>query len=380
MKIRVAFLSLLAVTASVAASAQVEHDDMYFNSKDRVKVQSSKPMTLSTNTTGRNSIATEQAIATAINPTDSYSARNVNPEYISQSKMSSGTTESAPYFIPDYAPTAVNQNLKSNNSYNSNYNNLYYPNNAGMYSGFGSPYSSFCPSMCGGYGYSPYGYNNFYNSGWSSMVSISFGLGMGGYPYGGYYPYGGSSWTMGMMGMYGSPNYGWNPYYSMGMGYGYYPGTVVVINDNNRNNVIYGKRATRSSDVNNTVTYNNNRNPVMVTDSHGQVRSSGANGRVSGDGTTSYYQRGWRSNPETNSAIRSDWSSSGRTSGNSSFSDGDFRSFGSRPGNSDFSGGGSRSSNWGAGSSSNFSSGGGSRSSGVSSGSSSSSGVKRGRD
>ena len=319
MKIRVAFLSLLAVSASMVVSAQVEHDDMYFNSKDRTKVQASKPMTLSMSNNDRNSIAKQQEIATAINPTDSYSARNVNPEYISQSKVSSGSAEPAPYFIPDYAPTAVNQNLKGNNSSYSNYNNSYYPYNNGMYSAYGSPYNGFYPSMYGGYGYSPYGYNNFYNSGWSSMLSIGFGMGMGmgGYPYGGYYPYGGSSWSMmSMMGMYGSPYYGWNPYYSMGMGYSsYYPHTVVVINDNNcNNNVIYGRRPSRSSDTNNAVTYNN-RNYAMVTDSQGRVRSSGANGRVSGDGTTSYYQRGWRSNPETNSAMRSNWSTSGRTGG-----------------------------------------------------------------
>lgn len=375
MKIRVAFLSLLAVSASMVASAQVEHDDMYFNSKDRAKVQASKPMTLSMTNNSRNRIAAEQEIATAINPTDSYSARNVNPEYISQSMMSSGTTESAPYFIPDYAPTSVNQNLKSNNSSYSNYNN-------GMYSGYGNPYSSFYPSMYGGYGYSPYGgYNNFYNSGWSSMLSLGFGMGMGGYPYGGYYPYGGSSWSMmSMMGMYGSPNYGWNPYYSMGMGYSsYYPHTVVVINDNNRNNnVIYGRRPSRSSDINNTVTYNN-RSSAMVTDSQGRVRSSGANGRVSGDGTTSYYQRGWRSNPETNTAIRSNWSTSGRTGDDNSSG---FRSnpgYNSRSSNSSFfDSGSSRSSNYSGGSSS-FSSGGGSRSSG-SVGGGSSSGVRRGRD
>lgn len=383
MKIRAAFLSLLAVSASTVVSAQVEHDDMYFNSKDRAKVQASRPMTLSMSNSSINSIAKEQEIATAINPTDSYSARNVNPEYISQSTVSSGTSEPAPYFIPDYAPTSVNQNLKKNNSSYSSYNNPYYPYNNGMYSGYGYgyPYNSFYPSMYGGYGYSPYGYNNFYNSGWSSMLTLGFGMGMGGYPYGGYYPYGGSSWSMmSMMGMYGSPyyGYGWNPYYSMGMGYSsYYPHTVVVINDNNRNNMVYGRRPTRSSDINNAVTYNN-RSSAMVTDSQGRVRSSGANGRVSGDGTTSYYQRGWRSNPETNTAVRSNWSTSGRTGGDDNSG---FRSnpgYNSRSNNSSFfDSGGSRSSNYSSGSSS-FSGGG--RSSGSFGGGGSSSGVRRGRD
>jgi hypothetical protein len=164
------------------------------------------------------------------------------------------------------------------------------------------------------------------------------------------------------------------PYSGYNMGYGYYPGTVVIINDNNRNNnIVYGRHATRSSDINNTVTYNN-RSSAMVTDSQGRVRGSSSNGRVSGDGaSTSYYQRGWRTNPETNSAVRSNWSSSGRTGGNddsglrSNYNNG-------RSNNSSFFDGGSRSSNWGG---SNFSSGG-SRSSGMGGGGSS--GVRRGRD
>jgi hypothetical protein len=385
MKIKVAFLSLMIVSASQVVSAQVEHDDMYFNSKDRAKVQASRPMTLSMSNNSTNSITSQHEVATAINPTDSYSARNVNPEYISQSKVSSGSSEPAPYFIPDYTPTSVNQNLKGNNSSYSGYNNAYYPYNNGMYSGFGNPYyNGYYPSsMYSGYGYNPYGFNSFYNSGWSSMLTLGFG--MGGYPYGGmggYYPYGGSSWAMGMMGMYGSPYYGWNSFYNMGMGYGYgyYPHTVVVINDVNRNNnVIYGRRPSRSSDINNTVTYDN-RSTAMVTDSQGRVRSAGSNGRVSGDGTTSYYQRGWRTNPETNSAVRSNWSTSGRTGGTDNSSG--FRSnsgYNSRSNNSSFfDNGGSRSSNF-SGGGSNFSSGGGSRSSG-SVGGGSSSGVRRGRD
>jgi hypothetical protein len=369
MKIRIAFLSLLAVSSTLIVSAQTEYDDMYFSSKDRAKVQASRPMTLK-------SIASEHEVATAINPTDSYSARNVNPEYISQSKVGSGSTEVAPYFIPDYTPISVNQNISSNNSsnyYNSTagYNPYY-----GMNSGFASPYNnSFYNSMYGGYGYSPYGYN----SGWSSFLTLGMGMGMGGYyPYGGY-PYGGSSWNMGMG--FGSPSYGWNPYSMgmgyMGMGYGYYPPTVIILNDNYHNSAVYGKRPSRSSDLNNNVSHYNNRGTAAtVTDSQGRVRSSGS--RVSSDGNpTTYYQPGWRTNPETNSAVRSNWSTSGRSGGNTN--DTGFRSnSGNDSRSSFFNSGGSRSSNW-SGGSSGISSGGGSRSSGSVSGGSSS-GVRRGRD
>jgi hypothetical protein len=373
MKIRITFLSMLAVSAAFVASAQVvEYDDMYFNSKDRAKMQASAPLTLKNIP---KSISKEQEVATAINPTDSYSARNVNPEYISQSTVNpSGSTEPAPYFIPDYTPTAINQNLTTNSSSSSwnncncasSFNNPYY----GMTPGYGS---GFYPSMAmsGMYGYNPYsygGYNGF-NSGWSSMMSIGFGMGMGSY-----YPYGGSPY---MNNYYGMNYYG---------GYNsYYPSNVVIINNDNYNNrVAYGKRVSRSSDLNNSVTINNRSTAMVTTDTQGRVR--GAGGRVSSDGntsSTSYYQSGWRSNPDTNSEARSSWSNSGRSGGgsnNSGFSN-------SRSNSSSFfdSGSSSRSSSsWGGGNS-NFSSGGASRSSGGGAvsgggGSSSSSGVRRGRD
>jgi hypothetical protein len=367
MKIKITFLSLLAVSAALVASAQVvENDDMYFNSKDRAKIQASKPLTLK-------NISTEHELATSINPTDSYSARNVNPEYISQSQINStSVVEPAPYFIPDYTPTAVNQNLYNNsssywnnNGYATAGNNPYF----GMMPGYGSPYGNHYSSM---YGYNPYsyGYNNynsFYNTGWSSFLSLGFGMG-------GYSPWG-SSWAYG-----GSPfwnnYYGWNSYNNGGWN-SYYPRNVVIINngDYGNRNVAYGKRASRSSDLNNIVNSSNRSSVMTTTDSQGRVR--GANGRTSGDGTTNsnnYYQRGWRTNPETNSAARSNWSNSGRSGvqdNNSGFSNG-------RNNNSSFfDNGGSRSSNWGGGNSS-FSGGGGR--SGGSVGGGSSSGARRGRD
>lgn len=371
MKIKITFLSLLAVSAAMIASAQVvEYDDMYFTSKDRAKVQASKPLTLK-------NISTQHEVSTAINPTDSYSARNVNPEYISQSTVNpSGSSEPAPYFIPDYTPTAINQNLNGNSS--SSWNNCncamaggnpYYGMMPG-YGSYGNPYG-YGSSM---YGYNPYGYGGF-NSGWSSMMNIGFGMGMGSY-----YPYGGSSLGMGYgMGMGGSPF--WNNYYGMNSygGYGYnnnyYPGNVVIINndDYNSRGVAYGKRASRSSDLNNTVNSSNRTNTMVTTDSQGRVR--GANGRVSGDGTSntnSYYQRGWRSNPETNSAARSNWNTSGRSGGENNNT-----GFSNSRSNSSFFENNSRSSNSTMGGS-NLSSGGGSRSSGSAGGSSS--GARRGRD
>jgi len=374
MKIRITFLSLMAISTAMVATAQVaEYDDMYFNSKDRTVVMASKPLTL-------NNITSESyEVKTAINPTDSYSARNVNPEYISQSTVNpSGSVEAAPYFIPDYTPVGVNQNLNKNLSYGGN--NTY----SGMMPAYGNPYNSFYPSMNGYnpygygynsgfnsmYGYNPYGYNGF-NSGWSSMLGLTLGMGS-------YNPWGGSSF-------FGN-SFGFNPYgmgMGMGMGYGYYPGNVMIINNDYYNNAAYGKRTSRSSDTNNTINQNNRRtaaNTMVTTDSQGRVR--GSSGRVSGDAATtnssSYYQSGWRSNPETNSSARTNWNTAGRTGGdNTGFSNRTNSGLNTgRSNNSSFFDNSSRSTNTG---SSNFSSGGASRSSGSMSGGSSS-GARRGRD
>jgi len=371
MKIKITFLSLLAVSAAFVASAQVvEYDDMYFNAKDRAKVQASKPLTLK-------NISTVNEVATPINPTDSYSARNVNPEYISQSKVNpSGSVEESPYFIPNYTPTSVNQNLYSNpatnwNNYNygyaSAYNNPYF----GMMPGFGSPYNNFYPSMYGGYNPYGFGFNNIYNAGLNYSMSLGYGMGS-------YYPWG--SHAMGWGG--GSPfwnnyygvnsfnNWGWNNFYS-------HPNVVILNSDNLNRNVVYGKRASRSNDLNNVVNTNNRSTTTMVsTDSQGRVR--GANGRVSADNnSTSYYQSGWRTNPETSTTRSSTWGTSGR-SGSDNNARSNTTSYFNNFGNS-------RSSDFGGGNS-NFSSGGGSRSGGggsISSGGSgggSSSGARRGRD
>ena len=81
MKSRITFIGLLMVSAVFVANAQAEFDDMYFRAGDRAKIAASKPLS---------ELSSRQSeIKTPINPTDSYSARNVNPEYISQSINSS---------------------------------------------------------------------------------------------------------------------------------------------------------------------------------------------------------------------------------------------------------------------------------------------------
>ncbi|MCX8490730.1 MAG: hypothetical protein ORN54_06650, partial [Cyclobacteriaceae bacterium] len=116
MKTRTAFLFLVCpVVLSTAVAQSIEDDDMYFTSKDRAvmnaALQKEQQEIFASANTRR---ITESETAATINPTESYSARNVNPEYISGAKVGSSANASTQYFSPNYQPTAVNQNLASN--------------------------------------------------------------------------------------------------------------------------------------------------------------------------------------------------------------------------------------------------------------------------
>jgi hypothetical protein len=368
MKTKFTFLSILSVVVVFGAAAQgVEYDDIYFRSKDRVVLAASKPIPV------RQSPKDMEVVST-INPTDSYSARNVNPEYLSQSTLNPSTlSEPVAYFVPNYLPTSVNQNINTNSDY-SNYSNSPYGGSS-LYNPY---YGNSCMSCYGGMGsygslYSPYG-NPYGYSGLSMSMSMGYGsMGMGSM-------YGMSPW--GMMGYGMGMSYGMG-YGNYGYGYnsGWYQPPVVIINggDMNGSGTVYGKRSSRSSELNNVVT-TGNRTSTLV-DTQGNTR--GSSGRAAGNGSDanagSYYQRGWRTNPETNT--RSSWSNNGTTSNDSG------NSWQNRSGNTNNSwlnnsGNNSRSSSWSdtnrGGSNVGTISGG--RSSSGSSGSGSSSGARRGRN
>jgi hypothetical protein len=299
MKTKVAFLTFLAAaTVSCAWAQSTEDDDMYFTSKDRVALnvaQSASRQEILASTNSRR--ITESEVASTINPTDSYSARNVNPEYISGSKVGSNTTADVQYFSPNYQPIAVNQNLASN-SRNCNCNNNYgyngFNNGYGYnsFGSFGSPYgmggmspygyNSFGMmnpySNYGGYGYSPYSMmgGGFYNS----ALSFGFGSGFGnGFGYGSPFGFGNS---YGMNSFYGNGyNSFYNPY-SYGYnssGYGYNNSrTVVAVADRPR------PQSARNQEVDRYYSTNGNR---------GGVANSG--GRVASvDNSQQYYNRTWR--------------------------------------------------------------------------------------
>jgi hypothetical protein len=301
MKTKVAFLTFLATAVVSSVWAQsTEDDDMYFTSKDRAAlnaVQSASRQEVLASASSRR--ITESEVASTINPTDSYSARNVNPEYISGSKMGSNSTASVQYFSPTYQPTSVNQNLASNNcnctntgynGFNNGFNNSYGYNRFGS---FGSPYGmgGMSPygynsygmmnpySNYGGYGYSPYSMmgnsmmmgSGFYGSG------LSFGIGSGfGNSFGYGSPFGFGNYY-GMNSYYGNSFY--NPYsYGYGSGYGYGSRTVAATVDRPR------PSSARNQEVDRYYSTDGNR---------GGVANSG--GRVASvDNSQQYYNRTWR--------------------------------------------------------------------------------------
>jgi hypothetical protein len=227
---------------SFSASAQ-ETDDMYFNRKDREKLKTETSGTTSKRDKidsdykafrdkhfDNNTEATEEE---NVNPTDSYSSRQVNPEYTARTQSEQASEDEANYFVEGYTPPRVapdSNNSALNTPYYSNYygngfNNPYYARPYGYYgngygNGYYDPWCNYCNNAWG----SPY-YNSFYSPyGWSSGWSISIGYGWGNY-YNPYNPY--NNW--------------YNPYYG-----GYYPGTVIVVRDGS-NNRYRGKYVTRNS-------------------------------------------------------------------------------------------------------------------------------------
>jgi hypothetical protein len=366
MKTKVAFLTFLAAaTVSCAWAQSTEDDDMYFTSKDRVAfsvAQNASRQAMLASTDARR--ITESEVAPTINPTDSYSARNVNPEYISGAKVGSNSTTVAQYFSPNYQPTSVNQNLASNcnscgfNNYNG-FNNgfgsnrfgnmMYGMGGMGMnpwgYNGFGmNPYSSF---------YDPYGMgmmgNNFYQPG------LSFGLGSG---FGNSFGFGnswGSPSSMFWNNYYGMNSFGGgfgNPYSYYGSGGNYYGSRVVIVQDT---------RSTQArptwGDANSSAYYQNRQ----------------ASSTASHSNSSAYYDRSWKQSTTSSIPDRGSWGNTNNSGSNS----GGRQSSWSNNNQSSWSNDGFRNSNSGNGFNSG---GGGSRSSGFSGGGGGSSGGRRGRD
>lgn len=264
MKTKVTFLTLLAVTASICGMAQSteEMDDMYFTSKDRATLNASRKIALSSE--NARSVTTSETTS-VINPTDNYSARNVNPEYVAGSKVNGSPAAVASYFSPNYTPMVVNQRLVNNcgtcSSSYTNYNSSYYPYNNYGFGYYGmNPYSNY--SMINPY----YGFGNgFYQPGLSFGFGSLYSNGFGSPFYNNYY------------GM-GSYYNGWGNSYYNPYRYGYNP-TVIVV-DRPR------PQSTRNAEV----------NRYYSTD--GVRTNTASNGGRIATAPTEYYNKTWRNDSQ----------------------------------------------------------------------------------
>jgi hypothetical protein len=246
MKTRIVIGSLMATIMAFQVLAQgTENDDMYFNSKDREKLRAEKgTASVSVNDKidsdynsfrkkhfDKNEEAAETVKETA-NPTDSYSARTINPEYISRSN-SEQASEDENYYVEGYVPAntydSYSANTNDNNNNWNNYNNGY----NGNY-GYGYPNSSL---------YSPYygSCNPWMMNPYAGGSGLAFSLG---------YMWGSPGWNYGMSYGYGNSYYNpynnypsyYSPYYG-GSSPGYYYGGSESTQPN------YGKRPSRHSAV-----------------------------------------------------------------------------------------------------------------------------------
>ncbi len=243
MKIRIVIGSLTGTILALQVVAQrAENDDMYFNSKDREKLKVENATAAVNDKIDadykafkKKHVDENDEVAEDVNPTDSYSARTVNPEYISRSNSEQASDDEQNYYVEGYTPANTNDRYSPGNynNYNNNWNNNNWSNGNNYSYGY-SPYNSW---------YSPYyGYCNpamspYYSGGSGLTFSMGYMWGMS------------PGWNYGM-------NYGWgNSYYNP---YSYYPSyyspyyngyPYYYSGGSDNTNVNYGKRPSRHSAI-----------------------------------------------------------------------------------------------------------------------------------
>jgi hypothetical protein len=279
MKIKGMLLATISLLGISGAFAQgIEYDDMYFNSEDRAQLRSQRATEMAYNNPSKAKKFEGYEESETTNPTDSYSARNVNPEYTSRAHTETAQSDEEDYFINNYQYNRAEQYNNWNNNFNNWYSNPWYRSNyyGAAINNWYSPY----------YGYNSWNspwYDPFWSyNGWSSSFSFHYGHAWN-YGWGGAYNY----WNR--------PYYGWDPYFG-GLGYyggGYwnnyrYPGTIVVVNRGEGRNTVYGKRPTRSTTIINDRNVARSRSNINTS-----VRDDNNSGRISSQGRkqAEYYNR-----------------------------------------------------------------------------------------
>jgi hypothetical protein len=315
MKIKVILSGLILFIGVGGAFAQeVEQDDMYFNAKDRAKLRAAQKTSEVAYASVKKSKKSESA-EEDFNPTDSYSARNVNPEYTSRSSSQTAKADDEDYFVSNYKYNQQSNYNNWNNSFNNWYGNPWYAPNywgAGINSWNTPYYGSYYDSWG-----SPWS-NPYYQSGWSSGFS---------YHRGNSWNYG---WSMGFGNCWSCNSYynSWNPYYGYASNWnspyynnwgGYYPTRVIVVESADRYNHAYGKRPVRGSSIVSDRSNNSRSRSGVVTTPE---RNNAPNGRISNSGRTQneYYNRSWRNGGSDNSAPAPSYDSRSSTQNNRSSS------------------------------------------------------------
>lgn len=321
MKNKVMMLNVVALLFASATFGQgVENDDMYFNSKDRVKLKAQKATEDAAYTASVKKSKKNQSIQEEVNnPTDSYSARNVNPEFAARSNSQVAAADNQDYFVNNYRYTNASDLNNWNNNFNNWYSNPWYSANY-----FGPSINSWNSPYYGSY-YDSWGNpwcNPYYRSGWSSSFSYYYGSSWN-------YGWGGG---MGMSYGYGNPYMNswasWGPSFGYGYGYNSYynnPTVVIINNGEGARNIAYGKRATHGGAVTTRQEELQSRtrsNYVPVTSDGGRPNSGGRVASQTNQRQEDYYNRSWRNSQQTSTGTTSPSRSSG-WSGNSGSSNTD---------------------------------------------------------
>jgi hypothetical protein len=296
MQLKSFLIGCLSLAVATGASAQVEYDDMYFNSADRRELNALKGTPTLALTGKKKKALTEEFN----NPTDSYSARNINPEHVSRSNANEARTDDLDYFITNYTRKSAAGYSAWHNQFNSWYNSPWYT--TGWYGA--SRWYPFTPYYS--HMYTPYWSSTLYDPFWyDPWYYDTFYMGLGG-----------PAWRFG----YGF-NYGFPAYWGISHGFGWYNSwypRVIIVDNDAIPNVQYRKRPTRgvASYNNSTVTNSRSRSSVSTPPSYNRPNTGG---RTSSGITTSnssqqssYYNKNWRSASQS-APGRSSWSSDSNT-------------------------------------------------------------------
>lgn len=303
---------LSTLIAGSALAQQIENDDMYFNSSDRKKL---RELNANQSFASARNMDRRTGDSEELNPTDSYSARTVNPEYSSRSNAETATSENEDYYINNYRYQTANELRTFNNNFNDWYGSNWYSRNywgPSIYS-WNSPFYGSYYNSWGNPWNNPY-YAGTYSSSFSYYWGNTWDYGWG---YNNYWNSPASYWRS-----------GWGPSFAFGYSswfgpswYGGYPRVVVINNsygESSGQKVVYGKRPSRSTEYATTNTNTRTRTTYQPDQGSGRTNSSGRS-----SSNTEYYNKSWRYTSPANTGYSS---GSNTTTRSSSYSNSNSRS------------------------------------------------------